>query len=251
MTLKNFLTILPLVLATATTFAQTVTPEAAAVSAENKDKPATFHFSTEVFRTVEKDLMQANVYSQKSGKSLPNLKKEVAQHLNRVLEEAKKYPSIEVEAEGVINYANYNGKGNIDGWETTGSIHLKSKDFDAMAAVLESVSKDVAIRYVDFSVSPEKKASLEDEMTLEIIKKFQHKADIIQKGLGAKKYKLSNINIQTPDESGGQYYQHRLAYDSAEYAVKQAAIGKSAKALPLEAGKTTIYASASGNVEFE
>lgn len=240
MKLKNFLTILPLAVATAVTSAETNT-------VEHKDKPASFNFSTEVSRTVEKDVMQASVYSQKSGKSLPELKKFVSENLNRVLAEAKKYPSIEVQAEGVTNHVNYNNKGNIEGWDTTGSIYLKSKDFDAMAAVLENLGKDVAIRYIDFSVSPEKMASLEDEMTLEIISKFQHKADVIQKALGARKYKLSNINIQTPNGGGRQFYEHRAMYDVASSMVQSKAMGE----IPLEAGKTTISASASGSVEFE
>lgn len=222
------------------------------VSAQNnsvadKETPSMFNFSTEVSRTVEKDLMQASVYSRKTGKSLPELKKWVSSNLNQVLEEAKKYPSIEVEVEGISNHVNYNSKGNIDGWEAMGSISLKSKDFEAMAVVLESLGKDIAIRYIDFSVSPEKMASLEDEMTLEIISKFQHKADIIQKGLGAKKYKLSHINIQTPNDNAGRY-EPRMMYDAVSASMAK---GKSIEEIPLEAGKTTISASASGNVEFE
>lgn len=239
MKLKNFLTILPLAVATAVTSAETHT-------VEHKDQPASFNFSTEVSRTVEKDVMQANVYSQKSGKSLPELKKFVSENLNRVLAEAKKHPSIEVQAEGVTNHVNYNNKGNIDGWDTSGSIQLKSKDFDAMAAVLENLGKDVAIRYIDFSVSPEKMASLEDEMTLEIISKFQHKADVIQKALGAKTYKLVNINIQTPNDGDRPYYEHRAMYAAASMVQS-----KSMDEIPLEAGKTTISATASGSVEFE
>ncbi|QLB18276.1 SIMPL domain-containing protein [Mannheimia granulomatis] len=244
MKLKNFLTILPLAVATMSASAETAT-------AENKEKTSTFNFSTEVSRTVDKDLMQANVYSRKSGKSLPELKKSVSLNLNRVLEEAKKYPNIEVQAEGLTNNVNYNSKGNIDGWETTGSINLKSKDFEAMAAVLENLGKDVAISYIDFSVSPEKMASLEDEMTLEIIHKFQHKADIIQKGLGAKKYKLSNINIQTPNDGGANHPYYRQERMYAMAAAPKMSESNSMEQIPLEAGKTTISASASGNVEFE
>lgn len=63
---------------------------------------------------------------------------------------------------------------------------MESKDFDAIAKVLENLGDQVAIDHINFSVSPEKMVSLEDEMTLEIIKQFQHKADVIQQGLKAK-----------------------------------------------------------------
>ncbi|HGO5824522.1 TPA: SIMPL domain-containing protein [Mannheimia haemolytica] len=249
MKLKNFLTILPLAVATVA-FAETVTTEAASagtvVSTERKNA-SNFSFSTTVTRRVEQDLMQATVYSQKSGKSLPELKKSVSQNLNQVLELAKKYPAIEVQAEGVSNNANYTNKGNIDGWQAYGSVSLKSKNFDAMAEVLENLGKDVAIQSIYFDVSPEKIASLEEEMLLEVIKKFQDKAEIIQKALGAKKYRLSMVNLQTPSD-GGYEYGTRMA--SAMYAVEQAAMGKEAD-IPLKAGKTTISASASGSVDFE
>lgn len=250
MKLKNFLTILPLAVATVTAFAETATTEPATdgkpVSAEKKHA-SNFSFSTKVTRSVEQDLMHAMVYSQKSGKSLPELKKSVSQNLNQVLELAKKHPAIEVQAEGISNNANYNSKGNIDGWQAYGSVSLKSKDFDAMAEVLENLGKEVAIQSIYFGVSPEKVASLEEEMLLEVIKKFQDKAEIIQKALGAKKYRLSMVNLQTPSD-GGYEYGTRMA--GAMYAVEQAVMGKSAD-LPLEAGKTTISASASGSVDFE
>lgn len=250
MKLKYFLTILPLTFATTAALAETVTTESASsdaiVSAEKK-QASNFSFSTKVTRSVEQDLMQATVYSQKTGKSLPELKRSISQHLNPVLELAKKHPAIEVQAEGISNNVNYNNKGNIDGWQAYGSVNLKSKDFEAMAEVLENLGKDVAIQSIYFSVSPEKIASLEEEMLLEVIKKFQDKAEIIQKALGAKKYRLSMVNLQTPSD-GGYEYNTRMA--SAMYATEQAAMGKSAD-MPLEAGKTTISASASGSVDFE
>lgn len=231
------LTIVPFAVATAT------------VAADNhQTKPSTFNFSTKVTRTVDKDLMQANVYSQKSGKSLLDLKKDVSSNLNQILEEVKKYPSIEVQTEGVSNRAIYNTKGNnIEGWEAIGHIRLKSKDFEAMAKVLENLGKEVAISYINFSVSPEKLAELEDEMTLEIIRKFQHKADVIQKGLAAKNYKLSNINIETPND-GSSYFGDAVMYSATSM---ERSAGKKMEEIPLEAGKTVISATASGSVEFE
>ncbi|MDD0823428.1 SIMPL domain-containing protein [Mannheimia sp. AT1] len=237
MKLTYLLTIIPFAVATATVIADT-----------HQTKPSTFNFSTKVTRTVDKDLMHASVYSQKSGKSLIDLKKGVSLTLNQVVEEAKKYPSIEIQTEGMSNRAIYNTKGNnIEGWEAIGRINLKSKDFESMAKVLENLGKDVAISYINFSVSPEKLAELEDEMTLEIIRKFQHKADIIQKGLAAKNYKLSNINIETPND-GSSYFGNTVMYSAASM---ERSAGQKMEEFPLEAGKTVISASASGNVEFE
>lgn len=236
MKLKQTLALLPLTFATFTAHAET------AAAAENKG--SVFHFSTQVNRTVEKDLMQAEVFSRKTGKNLAELKKAVSINLNKVLEAAKKDPSIEVSANGISNSADYDNQGRVKGWEAEGRILLKSKNFEAIATILDNLGSEIAISYVDFSVSPEKMASLEDEMTLEIIKQFQHKANVIQKGLNAQKYVLSDIQLDTPN--GNQPH-----YEPRMYMAKESRAAAESASMPLDAGKQTISATASGKVTFE
>lgn len=240
MKLKKYLSILPFAFAALSASATTDNVPLEA------DKGSVFHFSTKVSRTVEKDLMQADIYSRKSGKNLGELKKTVSTNLNKVLEAVKQYPSIDVSADGVTNHASYDNKGKVVGWETEGHIILKSKDFDAMAKVLENLGNEIAINYIDFSVSPEKMASLEDEMTLDIIKQFQHKAEVIQQGLKAKNYVLTDIHLSTPN-SGNNYSQARM-YKAVPLA---ASMDSAPEAMPMEAGKETISATASGKVTFK
>lgn len=235
MKLKQLFAILPLAAASVAATAETA----------DMNKGSTFNFSTQVHRTVEKDLMQAEVYSRKSGKNLADLKKSVSENLNKVLEQAKKHADIEISADGLSNYADYDNKGKVIGWVAEGGITLKSKNFDAIAAVLDNLGDNVAIRYVDFSVSPEKMASLEDEMTVEIIKQFQHKAAVIQKSLNAKSYVLSDIHLNTPNGTGNRPEARMYAAEMT------AAKFASADSVPVVAGKETISANASGKVVFE
>lgn len=188
--------------------------------------------------------MQAEVFSRKTGKNLAELKKAVSINLNKVLEAAKKDPSIEVSANGISNSADYDNQGRVKGWEAEGRILLKSKNFEAIATILDNLGSEIAISYVDFSVSPEKMASLEDEMTLEIIKQFQHKANVIQKGLNAQKYVLSDIQLDTPN--GNQPH-----YEPRMYMAKESRAAAESASMPLDAGKQTISATASGKVTFE
>ncbi|AUI67093.1 MULTISPECIES: SIMPL domain-containing protein [Glaesserella] len=242
MKLKNYLAILPLALVTLGVSAETEN-NSLATKTENG---SVFHFSTQVTRSVDKDLMHADVYSRKSGKNLAELKKTVSNDLNKVLTLAKQDSSIEVSADGISNYAEYDNKGKVIGWVAEGHIQLKGKNFDAIANVLENLGDNVAINAVRFSVSPEKASALEDEMTLEIIQQFQHKAEVIQKGLKANKYILSDIRLETPNSANDGYTSPRM------YAMEAASVSmKSANELPLEAGKQTINASASGKVRFE
>lgn len=214
---------------------------ASATADTAQSKGSSFHFSTQVSRMVEKDLMMAEVYSRKSGKKLPDLKKAVSANLNKVIELAKQSNDIEIYADGITNYADYDQKGKVIGWVAEGRVRLSGKNFDAIANVLENLGEDVAIANVDFSVSREKSASLEDEMTVEIINQFQRKATVIQKALKAEKYTLSDVQLHTPNGDAPRY-------ETRMYA---AAMKSADNALPLEAGKQTITATASGKVVFE
>ena len=165
MNLKKFFIILPFVGASLATSAEVLT---------DVNQATMFQFSAEASRTVEKDLMDVSLYSRKSGKSLVNLKNEVSVNLNKVLAAVKQYPEIEVKADGISNRVNYNEKGKVDGWIAEGYINLKSKSFSSIEKVLEGLSNQVAINDIRFSVSPETMKVLEDELTLEVIKRFKH-----------------------------------------------------------------------------
>lgn len=238
MTLQKYLAILPLAFASMAATADSTTPA--------NEKGSVFHFSTQVSRTVEKDLMQAEVYSHQSGKNLVELKKAVSNHLNKVLEQAKQDNRIEISANGITNNVEYDEKGKVIGWLAEGSIQLKTKQFESIANILEQLGDNVAIRSINFSVSPEKMVSLEDEMTLDIIKQFQHKADVIQQGLKAKNYVLSDIQLDTPNSANQSH-----AMPRAMYAMEAGTMKMKADSLPIEAGKETISATASGKVTFE
>ena len=233
MNLKKFFIILPLVGASLTTSAEVLT---------DVNQATMFQFSAEARRTVEKDLMDVSLYSRKSGKSLVNLKNDVSVNLNKVLAAVKQYPEIEVKADGISNRVNYNEKGKVDGWIAEGYINLKSKNFLSIEKVLEGLSNQVAINDIRFSVSPETMKVLEDELTLEVIKRFKYKAEVVQKSLNAKGYQLVDVQLNTLNSEGTYGVRPMMAMDkSANYSEE----------MPLEAGKEIISATASGKVKFE
>lgn len=233
MNLKKFFIILPFVGASLATSAEVLT---------DVNQATMFQFSAEASRTVEKDLMDVSLYSRKSGKSLVNLKNDVSVNLNKVLAAVKQYPEIEVKADGISNRVNYNEKGKVDGWIAEGYINLKSKNFLSIEKVLEGLSNQVAINDIRFSVSPETMKVLEDELTLEVIKRFKYKAEVVQKSLNAKGYQLVDVQLNTLNSEGTYGVRPMMAMDkSANYSEE----------MPLEAGKEIISATASGKVKFE
>lgn len=237
MKLQKLLIILPLVAAFAA-------PALAENSAENDKKPrTTVSFSAEIQRTVEKDVMQAEIYSRQTGKGLAALRKSVSAALNPWLAQVKSHADIEIVADGVRHFADYDHKGKVSGWVAEGRVHLSSQNFDAMAQVLEQLGDKLAIGEIRFSLSPAKIAALEEEMTQAVIRQFQHKASVIQQSLHAKSYRLSEVQLHTPSHDTPHAYLAKSAYATMESATQDA--------LPLEAGKATLSATATCTAVFE
>ena len=159
-----------------------------------------------------------------------------------MVEAAKKETGIQIATNGVSHYPEYNSKGKVTGWVAEGRVMLEGKNFEAIANVLENLGDDIAINYIQFTVSPEKQAQFEDELTREAVQQLQHKSDIIQQQLKAKRYVLSDIKLTTPN---GHYDEPMMA---RSYMLESA---KSAKVdMPLEADKARLQAVASGQVTF-
>lgn len=246
--LKKYWALLPLTIATPFMVQ-------AEEQAQNDTNKTEFHFSTDVTREVEQDSMLASLSSRKEGKSVKELKSEVNEKLNKVMDLTKQYPSIEVSSNGIRTYPTYytqkNGKRLIENWVAEGELVLKSKDLESMAKVLDNLGDNASIDNVSFSVSKEKLASLEDEMTLEIIQQFQHKAEIIQKGLNAKKYTLQNVRLNTPSDRANFSDGYYFAGERALSKIAPSSEAKRSEPMILIPGKQIIKASADGSIQFE
>ena len=217
-------------------------PLAFAETAQLQTNHSVFHFSAQVEKVVEKDLMFAEVSSRKAGQRLSELKNSVSANLNKVVEAAKKETEIQIATNGVSHYPEYNSKGKVTGWVAEGRVMLEGKNFEAIANVLENLGDDIAINYIQFTVSPEKQAQFEDELTREAVQQLQHKSDIIQQQLKAKRYVLSDIKLTTPN---GHYDEPMMARSYMLESAKSAKID-----MPLEADKARLQAVASGQVTF-
>lgn len=104
-------------------------PLAFAETTQLQTNHSVFHFSAQVEKVVEKDLMFAEVSSRKAGQRLSELKNSVSANLNKVVEAAKKETGIQIATNGVSHYPEYNSKGKVTGWVAEGRVLLEGKNF--------------------------------------------------------------------------------------------------------------------------
>ncbi|KGQ70515.1 hypothetical protein OA57_06640 [Chelonobacter oris] len=189
-------------------------------AAEQQDnEPQRINFSVQSARQVERDTMQVVLYAQESGKNLKAINASLTQKLNLAVDEAKKR-NIQTGMTNRRTNISYDKQGKPNGWIDHVEIALESNDFTALSELITATGGQLAVQNIRFTVSDEKKQSLEKALTEEVLQAFKQKAELIGRNLSAKGYRISNLDIGSPTDVGADsppvYYERQLSFSSAE-----------------------------------
>ena len=152
-------------------------------------------FQVEAAREVANDLLAATMSVEVQEKQPTG----VAQHINTVINAALKnasaFKTIKARS-GNQNTRPVYGKNNqVDAWRGHAEIILESRDFKAVSDLVVQLQQNMQLVNMNFSVSPDTQALIENELILEAIKKFETRADVIRTALGASSYKNVSLSI--------------------------------------------------------
>ena len=197
------------------------------------------HLSVSATAQLENDTMVATVFAQEEGSQAAQLSSLVNKRIRRALELVKKYPEIKHQTNAYSSNPIYS-KDKIKGWRGSQSLRLESKDMALMSDVLGKLQNDLALRSMQFSVSPESKNQQDEKLIDQALEAFEKRAQQVVKKLGRNNYKIVDINISTSGGGGvrPQYQMRAMAMDA-----------ESAPAI--SAGEQTVRVTVSGNIELE
>ncbi|MBE2894491.1 SIMPL domain-containing protein [Spirabiliibacterium falconis] len=176
-------------------------------------------FSVKAQRQVERDVMQVTLYVEEKGKDLKALNASVNEKINQTVNAAKKLDL----PKGIVSrntYVNYNKKSGTEGWIDRAQYRIESQDFNKLSQLISQVSGIAAVDDISFSLSTQKRQSLEKEMTAEAIAAFKQKAEFIVDQFGAKGYRIVNLNIGS--NSGAMPRPYMAKASNAVYAAEMA-----------------------------
>lgn len=216
-----------------------------AVPAQAQAPEARFNqveLQAEASREVQNDLMTANLYAEASDPSAAK----VADQLNRVTAEALKTAGAEKAVRARSGYSQTypvnDRNGKVTGWRGRSEIRLESKDARAMAALIGRLQSSMQLSAVSFSVSPELRRQVENELINEAVAAFRARADIAAKAIGGRAFKIRRIGLSAG--GGGPVPRPMLARGMAAQSAEVAA--------PVfEAGTSVVNVVAAGTVEVE
>ncbi len=198
-------------------------------------------FQVVVTREVENDWATARLSAMAEGKDPAVVASEVNARMKRALARAKQEKGIEVESGGYMTQPIYDAS-RIVRWQAWQEMRLESADVDRLSKLIGSLQEDqLSLSGIEFSVKRETREALQDELTLEALRKFNARADLITKGLSGKGWSLVAVSV---GQGGAQPHVYSMRAES-DMAMKAAA------APSFEAGKSELQVAVDGSIELD
>ncbi len=177
--------------------AMVVSATAAAGTAVPEDQ---ISFQVEVGREVGNDRVIAVLTATAEDRKPAALADAINQDMAWALEQARAGGQVTVQSGNYQTYPVYGDKRRIVRWRGRQELRLEAQDVDQLSQLVGTLQSRLQVQSLQFSVSPERRQQAEDELMDQALKAYQARADRIRAALGAKRYRLMDINIR----SGGQ-----------------------------------------------
>jgi len=198
-------------------------------------------FQVEASREVPNDWIQALIGITDEDTNAARLANRVNTRMARALGIARKQSDVQVESGGYSTHPIYE-EGKLRRWRASQDLVLESADIDAITALIGDLQGDLQLRNIGFSISPDARRRVEDDLIAEALAAFKARAEIVRKNLDARSYELVDASINT---SGGQPPQPvRMEMDMR---MRTAAVAPPA----LEGGSSRISVYVNGTIELE
>jgi predicted secreted protein len=192
----------------------------------------------EAQREVENDLMSAVLYVELSETDSARLAQALNTAISSALKTAAALPTVRARSGGYQTYPVYDKQRKLTEWRGRAEMRLESSDFAAASGLIGRLQSSLQVASISFAVSQELRQRIQDELVPEAIGAFRARAQVAQKALGGRSYKIRQVNLSTG-------FLGRPPQPLAMEA--RAAVA----APPLEGGTSRITVAANGSIEVE
>ena len=212
---------------------------ACAGASEVPDPKNRVSLSVERERSVENDWVSATLSLTLEDKDPAKLADRVNQDVNWAVGIAKQEPSVELRTTGYRTFPiDSKLSSAVRHWRSSQTLAIEGPDAAKLSALLGQLQARLQLSGITFSISPDRRRGVEDELISGALDAFRARAELVRKKLGAKGYEIVQLHVNT---SGGRPVpMHMRAMGSAEVAIS---------APSLEGGTSDVKVSVNGTVE--
>ena len=190
-------------------------------------------------REMQNDLLNATLFVEVNDATPAGVANAVNKSVNEALRVAKEHKAVRVRSGNNQTYPVYSKANQLQGWRGRGEIRLESRDFEAASALIGKLQSGMQLGGIQFTVAPESRRAVENELITEAIAAFKARAEIAKAALGGRGYKLQNLNVSSGRSLPPQPYM----------AMARAQAAPEVTAPNLEVGLSMITVNANGSIE--
>ena len=186
------------------------------------------HISATERREVDQDLLIATLRFEVEDSSNKLVQHEINKNMQAALDLAKKYKDVRTTTRSynVHRYDKNNGRRDRPRnmiWKGSQSVELKSKNADELLELAGKIQDlGFLMRGLNYTLSPEVAASIQDEMLEAALLKLQERANRAAKALGKKEAELKEINTQRNHTPVQPVYNRGVRMEAASMSAKMA-----------------------------
>ncbi len=200
-------------------------------------------FQTEVEKEIANDLLSATLSVELNNKNPALLAKELTQIVNDGLKQGSTFNSVKITSGNQQTYPIYNDKNRLESWRGRAELKVESKDFKAAGELISQLQAKLQLNNLSFTVAPETRRELENQLISEAVAAFRQRADKIKNAWNAKGYKLVQMTLGTTNNQPPQpMYMVRAA---------KMEMADAAPAADYAGGQSRLNVQVSGSIELE
>ncbi len=186
---------------------------------------------------VGNDILVAVLFAQREGDNAQELASEVNSAIAWGLEIAKGRPEVQVQTLDYSTAPVYD-KQRLTGWRVSQQLRLRSENAGALGELIGQLQERLAVRSIDYRLSPDKRSSAERQLVVEAIASFKRRAGLVAEQFERPDYRLVDLQVST----GSEPIRMRSA--------RAVAMSAEATVAPvLEAGTQRVEVHVSGTIE--
>jgi predicted secreted protein len=198
-------------------------------------------FRVESAREVPNDWLSATLGVDEEGSDAAALAARVNRRMAEALALAKESADLQVSSGAYQTQPVYD-RGKIVRWRASQDLVIEGASVDAITDRIGRLqAQGLLLRGVAFSVAPETKKRVEDELIVEALSAFRERAGLIARGLGRRGWNLMSLAIGEPG----------VPVPFLQRGAPMAMEAAAAPAPALESGKSTLRVSIDATVEVE
>jgi len=164
-----------------------------------------YHFSVSVRGQADNDWMVVVLSTQHQDKDLARASDANNEEMSWALEQLKDELEIKTSTEGYRSNPVYSDKGReVRAWRVTQQLRLQSSNFDLLTSKLQKLQQRLAVQQMQFSVKPDTRDLLVEDLMVEALANFRRRAKLISHQMEARDFKAVNVSINTGNAPG--YY---------------------------------------------